>query len=663
MAEDSLPPVVAIAQRVTEIRPALAEWSRPEISEFAPRSLDELLATDPAFSLFRRQNATFANPTTTGLSLRRTGATATSRTLVLRDGLPQNDPFGGWVPWLRYQPSSLESVRILPSSESAAWGNLSPAGVVHLTSRPVLQPELLVQGGGGQQASGKVGLTSHHLSPDGRTGLSFHLSHFRSDGFQDLDPTQRGPLDEPLDLTANVAELRLRTQLEPRWTLETQLAWFEEERGNGTPLSGNRTQALDLSLRLTHQGRDSLTQALLYLQERAFQAAFTAVDEARESERLALDQFDVPSRSAGGAWSHRRPLGEALTLTHGLDLRWIEGETNEVAGTFRQRRAGGEQSFFGLFGTLRWDPSPETSVATSLRVDRWGFHRGIREESVPSTGRSLRSEQFPDREGYEPSFSLALDQQLAGDWQGRLALGTSYRAPTLNELYRPFRVQNDITEANPELDPERFFTLEAGLDWQASDPLQFSLEVFHHWIDQAIANVPVTEGADLSRLFGTLPAGGSGAQRQNVEQATVWGAQVGADWQLHPLWQLSVNALWSQTEFSDSPRQPLLEGRPFPQSPEWQAHSQIEFRPRESLRFFFGIEYTSRAFDDALATRALSSYWTARLGAGWQASDHLTLRLRIENLFDEAIPTGESSNGLRRLGQPRSAWVSADYLF
>ena len=40
-----------------------------------------------------------------------------------------------------------------------------------------------------------------------------------------------------------------------------------------------------------------------------------------------------------------------------------------------------------------------------------------------------------------------------------------------------------------------------------------------------------------------------------------------------------------------------------------------------------------------------------------------TLQVRIENLFDEEIVTGLSSNGLRTLAAPRSLWVSLEWDF
>ncbi|MBW8302416.1 MAG: Plug domain-containing protein, partial [Brevundimonas sp.] len=61
--------------------------------------LDEALATIPAASLFRRTSSLAANPTTQGISLRAIAPSGAGRTLVTLDGVPLNDPFGGWVIW------------------------------------------------------------------------------------------------------------------------------------------------------------------------------------------------------------------------------------------------------------------------------------------------------------------------------------------------------------------------------------------------------------------------------------------------------------------------------------------------------------------------------------------------------------------------------------
>jgi len=662
-SEDLLPLTVVLAERDEPAARALVEWDADEIAGFAPRTIDELLATDPSFSLYRAQSAGFANPTAAGVSLRNTGATAASRTLVLRDGIPQNDPFGGWVHWARYDPWTLESVRILPAARSAAWGNLSPAGSIRLTRRPPDAPRGLVAATAGSHATWGATAAGQLVSDDGTLGLSLAGFARHSDGFQVVAPEQRGAVDRRLGLDLAGTDLHLAWQPSGRLTVEPAFSYYDERRGNGTPLTGNTTEAIDASLRLTAEDGPLSWQLLGYYQRRRFASVFSSVDAARASETMALNQFEVPGEGVGGAFVVRREAGPDAGYSIGADLRLLEGETHEDAGTFRRRRAGGSQSLAGLFATAGWRTPAGTRVDGSLRLDRWALRDGRRIERSLTTGRLLRADFPANRDGWEPSAALGLEHDLRPGLVAHLSLSTSYRLPTLNELHRPFRVRNDLTEANPALDPERFHSLEGGLTWNPNACLTLEATAFCHWIRDAIANVPVTDPAEIAAIFGSLPPGGSGAQRRNVDEARVLGLQTSAEWRPDDRWTLRLDGLWSDTEFVSSDTQPLLEGRPFPQAPDLRLLGTVTARPADRLSCFLGIEYGDSRFDDALATRRLPSYYVLRMGASWQASERLTLHARVENLLDDEIPAGLSSDGIRSNGQPRAFWVTGELVF
>src|SRR5215475_6359673 len=73
--------------------------SAQQLQEAPGFVLDDRLRQVAGFQLFRRTGSWVANPTTQGTSLRGLGSTAASRTLVLSDQVPLNDPFGGWIHW------------------------------------------------------------------------------------------------------------------------------------------------------------------------------------------------------------------------------------------------------------------------------------------------------------------------------------------------------------------------------------------------------------------------------------------------------------------------------------------------------------------------------------------------------------------------------------
>lgn len=661
---DLLPEMVVLADRRTDPDEAdsVAEWTHEEILEESPRAIDEVLAREPSFSLYRRQTSVFGNPSAAGVSLRNTGATAASRTLVLLDGVPQNDPFGGWVYWGRYDAATLDSVRIVPSSQSAVWGNQSPAGVVQMNSNPAFENRHILRLGGGSQGS-VGGSTYHQMTNEEKTrSVAFSAFGFHTDGFYALAPSQRGPVDAKLRTDLWGANLKGAWLAAPGLTVEPSVSWYTEDRCNGTDLTENSTDALDLSLRVTSDDGDRSWQALGWFQDRTFESVFSSVNEDRTEEVMALDQYDVPGQGAGGSFAMRWDGADRWTITTGTDFRWVTGETNENAGVFRTRSAGGDQAFEGVFVSGGYKVDEETRLDGSLRMDAWQIMNAHRSEVSLTDGSVLRDEHPEDRDGFEPSASVELSRDLASCLVGRVSTGTAFRLPTLNELYRPFRVRNDVTEANPDLDPERFFSVEGGLDWNPAANLTVSAAVFHHWIKDAIANVPVTDPAKITELFGVLPPGGTGAQKQNVDQARVFGVESRVEWLPRKGVTLELAGLWSETEFSDSPEQPALEGNPFPQAPDLRLIAGGEWRANEKLSFFGGFEYGSSQYDDALATREISDYTSVRIGASYRHGNAL-YQIRVENLFDEEIETGVSGDGLRTLAAPRSLWAGVTLEF
>lgn len=658
-----LPELRVLSDRVAGPEPGapMAEWTRSDLQQEAPRTIDELLADEPSFSLYRRQTAIFGNPTSAGVSLRNTGATAASRTLVLLDGIPQNDPFGGWVYWARYDAATLDSIRMVPSARAAVWGNQSPAGVIQMNSHaPFDERHILKLGGGSQQTIS--GSTVHQLSNAEKTkAVSFSSFGLRSDGFHAVDSSQRGPIDRELETEVAGAEFKLAWQVSPGVTVQPSISLYTEDRGNGTPLTGNSTDAIDFALRVTSEEGNHGWQALVWHQRREFESIFSSVSSDRSSETLSLDQFDVPARGTGGAFTWHGETGDRWSFVSGADTRWVRGETNENVGTFRRREAGGEQAFFGVFAAGGYRPDDVSRIDASARLDYWALSDGRRLETSLSTGQPLRVDDQKDRDGLEPSAAIEYSRKLREDLEARISWGSSFRLPTLNELHRPFRVRSDIVEANPELDAERFVSVETGMKWKASPTVDVSVTLFHHWIHDAIANVPVTDPSEISAIFGSIPIGGSGSQRRNVDEARVLGMEGHVDWRASESLVFGLAGIWSDTEFVKSAGQPLLENMPFPQAPDLRVIADATWR-HEAMSFFAGWEYGASQFDDALASRRIPDYTRVRIGARWNRPG-VIYQIRLENLFDEEIGTGLSSDGIRTLAGPRSLWVGAEWEF
>jgi outer membrane cobalamin receptor len=135
----SLPPVVVSAgrveQRLADVPTHATVLTREDIERSAAQTVDDLLREIPGFSLFRRSSSVVANPTTQGVSLRGIGPSGVSRTLVLLDGVPVNDPFGGWVYWSKVPLESIERIEVVRGGGSALYGNYALGGVINIVTR------------------------------------------------------------------------------------------------------------------------------------------------------------------------------------------------------------------------------------------------------------------------------------------------------------------------------------------------------------------------------------------------------------------------------------------------------------------------------------------------------------------------------------------------
>src|SRR6185436_14214236 len=114
----------------------------------------------------------------------------------------------------------------------------------------------------------------------------------------------------------------------------------------------------------------------------------------------------------------------------------------------RDRRAGGRQLLAGAFLEDSWNATPSVEFVVGGRVDYWRQYRGHRRERDLASGATLQDDAFDTHEGVTPNGRIGVAATVAPELRARAAAYTGFRIPTLNELYRPFRVGNDITEAN-----------------------------------------------------------------------------------------------------------------------------------------------------------------------------------------------------------------------
>ena len=667
MIQDAPPPVTPtalpeIVVTAARLPPAAADaaFSVVRIDEAVlSRSsrLDEALRSVPAVSLFRRTSSAAANPTTQGISLRAIAPSGAGRTLVMLDGVPLNDPFGGWVIWSQATPESLESLDVIRGAGSAPYGAGALTGTITLRERGkggALDVSASERGGLRVAGSG-----STRLGP-----LAVTLSGLRevSDGYVPVRGPAAGAADTPLDLDSRSAALRVDTAL-GQANLSVRAATWEEDRGSG--LAGTRANASGHSLSATAaqtpmaDGYGWRLQAWRIDSNLANSSASVSAD--RSTTTPANDQFKTPATGWGLNAALRRRMtefaGGRLEWELGADARFNDGETNELfsnptgAGFTRIRRAGGETAVAGAYVDASWTAA-DWLVAGGLRVDRWENMGGFRKENTLATGAVLLNESDPDRSGEVVSARLAVRRDLGGGYAARAAAYSGFRPATLNELHRPFRVGNDITEANAALTPETLQGVETGLAFDR-EGVRWGASVFWNQIEDAIVNVTLGSGPATFPRAGFVPAGGVLRQRQNAGTIDAWGVELKGALDLSSAVSLNAAASWTDAEIDGGSSAAQLTGLRPAQAPEWSATAGLDWRATDRLTLALAARYESSRFDDDLNSRVLDSAVTLDARAEWAFTRNATLWMAADNLFDEDVEVSETGTGVAGYGPPR----------
>ncbi len=596
---------------------------RGRLETTASGRLEDALKDVAGLQQFRRSDARSANPTSQGATLRGLGGNASGRVLVLLDGVPQNDPFAGYINWPSYKPERFGRVRALRGVGGVA-GSLDIDSVAASEAPGVA----------GSFAGGSFGAVEGRGLVSGRLGGGFGLiagGYARGDGFVPVvtpGPVDRGARYDQWSVAAR-GVIPARSG-----ELQANVALFDDIRTRGTAFSRNRTTGGDASLRFV--GRR--VELLGYLQLRRFTSQFSSIDAARTTVTPTLDQFSTPATGTG-LRAEYRPLTGPLELRLGTEWRRTEGTTNElfafIAGApTRIRSAGGTSDVVGGFLELTRQAGPLTLTARG-QIDRWWLRDGrLSERAIAGGAEALTV--FPARSGWEPTGRVGAAIDLAPTVTLRAAAYAGWRLPTLNELYRPFRVGIELTQANAALSPERSRGGEAGLSWRPVEGLTLDATAFAVRLDDAIANVTVSATPTLVTR-----------QRRNLARIDSRGVEFDARYRRGD-WRLALSAAYADARTSDGLRPASV--APF------QASGTLGWRGLSAT-----LRYVSAQFDDDQNTRRLAPALTLDAVADIPLGNGLALRARVENAFDTRVEAARSAAGVLERASPRAVWLGVRF--
>ena len=636
--------VVVTATRGAERLPSAASstvLTSAELTNMAAGALDDALRSTPGFTLFRRSSSRVANPTTQGVTLRGVSGSGASRTLVLADGVPLNDPFGSWVYWNRIPQAAVDRVEVVRGATGDLYGAGSLGGVVQLLT---LQPtrtrmRATIDGGSHDTFRGSLfgGTEKNGWNASGAyEGVS-------TAGVYVIGSEVRGPIDTRADSDYNTGFFSAGRRM-ANWHASARGAMYAEDRGNGTPVQVNSTDWRQLSFEAGGFVGGGVLEVHAVGSSQDYYQTFSAVlavgGVPRSGERLTFEQtIDTSHQGINAQWSR---AFNGVTMIVGGDVRHTDAHQDELRYALVSGvntlvpgspfPSGGAERVIAGYARASVNASDALTFELGARVDAW--------HSEPESD---------DLETKDVTFvsPRAAVSYRAGRYQMQASAYYANRTPSLNELHRRFAVGNAITNANPLLDPETLTGVEGGVLTQFNRS-SFRVTAFLNNLDGAIANVTLTQTPQQIIR-----------QRQNSDTIRATGVEFELDTRLSSTLSAAGQLVLTSSHFRGSVATPALEGNDVPQVPVWQGAMSLTWADPRIFTAATQLRFSGDQFDDDLNTPdfVLEKYavWDATVSR--QIVRGLHGFAAIENILDKEYDTARTP--IRSIGWPRTVRVGA----
>jgi outer membrane receptor protein involved in Fe transport len=653
-------------EQLTKVPASVSVITAARIRDTPAQGLDDVLQLTPGMTL-DMIGPDVGHPTSYNESMRGLPTTET-RMLVLMDGVPVNDPFFGYIQWNRIPLDNIERVEVVRGGGSPLWGNTAMGGVVNVISRTPKTPELDLDVAGGSYGTYRASGYGAYPVNDKIT-LSLNAAFSGTSGYQTTPASWtsfgtmmlRSPVFTPTSF--NARNIGLRGDFAPTSDLTgfVVINYHGNNQVLSTPIGADSQSTWTYSgqVRKTFANGGAITAAAFhddsnFVTNNPHLLTFTTEFDSNVHR--------TPVTDTGGSLAWSQDLSGILSsYTLGMDAHYISG--SDFANYFLPSGqlaaptivGGGKQIFIGGFAQVRLAPVARLEILGSVRYQYYRNFDGI-DTFPPAIGAIPAS----DKTSFDPRVNVRY--ALTDNFALRGAYYRSFRAPTLDQLYRTFAdTTAGIFEGNPFLKPETLEGGEVGLDFNRPrfrSQLTFYSTTITNLITQRNL-VPAEFPTSLGVACGFDPATSTFltcTRNINAASAIARGIEAEADWDIGSGFTAGLAYTYTDSHYTSDPEDPTAVGERLEGVPMHNVSGQLTYVAATGWRVSTDLRYVSKSFGDAHPADNLvqDAHFVVDLSAAYPITHNLQAYVQIQNLLDRRY-IANNSGGTPILGTPFEA--------
>jgi len=663
----SIPEIVVTATRtalpLAEVPASVSVITSTQILDTPAQGLDDILQQVPGMTL-NMIGPDVGHPTAYNEAMRGLPPTNT-RMLVLLDGVPVNDPGFGYIQWNRIPLDNIDQVEIVRGGGSPLWGNGALGGVVNVITRAPNTQELLIDSSGGSYGTYQTSAYGAYLPTDA-IRLSANAAFSGTNGYQTTPAswnsfgttTLRAPVYTPTTFDAKNGELRGDLDLPDDFTAWAKVNYHENHQVLSTPIGDDFqhvwtytgevkrtfTEGSSLELTVFHDDSNFVTNNPHLL-------SFTT--------EYNSNTHTTPIHDTGASlvWSQNLS-GVLRNYTIGADVHDIAGA--DYANYYNPSGqlaaptiiGSGKQLFIGGFAQVRVVPIEKLEILASVREQYYRNFDGL-DTFPPAIGVVAPSHQY----SFDPRINARYG--ITDDFAIRGAYYTSFRAPTLNELYRTYAdTTAGIYEGNPFLKAETLRGEEVGFDFNRPG-LRSQLTFYTSHIQNLITSENLTADENPTSLgvncgydpqtFTYLTC----TRNINAAAAIARGIEAEVTWDIGSGFSTVLEYTFADSRYTSNPVDPAAVGQRLEGVPKHTATGNLTYAAPSGWRVSAQVRWVSQTYGDPFPADnlILNAHFLADASAAYPVTRNVQVYAQIQNILDSRY-IANNSGGPPILGTP-----------